>query len=1560
MKRKIFCSCWLLIYVLLVGPALAQRVPEQEFEKTTPSAATGISPMGTYSFGSIDSISLQNGNLCLNIPLLSLDGRGIDLGISLIYNSKTWFVKELRNGYLLWRPRGMMNDGLALGWQLSIPKMKYETVWTDYDVTYTLHTLTEGGAGHCFTNELKLDRQGRFRNLISTGYSYDSTYMIFKIPNSSTTNYVVKRDGTVLFFGGLYGRPTVYPQKIKDRNGNYLTIILRSEAGYTNGGHLIHAIEDTLGRRIDFKYEGDMCQLSSIDYTDVNGTVRSTQFQYAQGRLDWDHKDWGGVADYHKDITVLDKVILPNGLYYDFDYDSALNQGRGQVTSVTLPTGGKFKYTYGKSEFPGDSWDYDVVVKKEEIEGQTTYQWQYQYVTSALFPKLGSYPLTTTVIDPLGNHSKYVFTNVTYEGELLEASREVYSGEPGTGMLLRKHVTNYDFADTFRDDVSQAVWRPQNCANPRPIREITYLYDTTPPQGYTKSMTYNIILNGSRRYCPDGNPISTDEFRFSGDVYIPENSIKLRTTKAEYLHTTNRNYFGFNLLDLLTKQTVLDSSGNNVSETRIDYDSFSVPSNTTVHYEAPLNGTCRGNPTRKTVELFSGTDIITEQYFDIFGNVTKSKDGNGNETNYSYTSSYCYAYPETITDAKGHATTSTYSFHTGNRLSSTDPNGNRSDFTFDLMGRLVQTSRPDGGGTSYVYNDAIPISIMTNTKLTSSQSLVSYTFYDGFGRPVSTRKVDPEGDVLTETSYNAQGITASQSAPHRSGEGAPMTNFQYDALGRTTKTIYPDGNDTDCVYAGYLSKIFDPTGRWREYQYDPLGNLVAVNDGGIYTVNYQYSVNGSLLGVTQGDRVRTFVYDAANRVTFGNNPETGSATFSYDLCSNLIGKTDANSVQTTLGYDSLNRVVSTAYSDSTPSITYYYDGANPLAIACQNPKGHLTGVSMPRIKEAFSYDKMGRLVKEVKEIDGQRFEIAYVYDLAGNLISEVYPSGRVVSAEVNAAGKITRLRDETRYRDVINNINYAAFGSVRQKVYGNGLVNSVYFNSRMQPVRIQHGNALDLSYQFYDSMGGNNGDVISITDNIHAEKSSTYSYDALSRLVSAASTAWSQLFSYDQYGNMLAKQGLGGAPSASFSYNQKNQIVGLTFDNNGNLTSDGLIALNYDANNQVRATGIYSYLYDSDGNRIIKEKNSNPVETSYYIYDLSGMPIAEYVKVGGGPVCWKKDLVYLGTSLVQTAENPNPQSFSLPPLDLVQYYHHDHLGNVRALTDYVGTLTETHDFYPFGEEIQGQPQSQDKYLFTGKQRDAESGLDYFGNRYYGSAIGRFLSPDPGKPDVKIPQSWNKYGYCLSNPEKYVDPAGKYFVVPKDDPNRYRILRTLAQGALTKSGGEVFRRIQNDPRPCLVRTGRLPADAQKAVCGRTHILPGARGAVVILDFNNIDRYRNGVWTSYHELKHVDTGSQNYPYGVGEAKKQDDNYPNSIAEEFGKTVSDEADSNTDPDLRVDEWSIVSEIETTQDDMSQEDNYLMFMQIVNGMKELANQFHEWVMMEIRTDHRRGSGRI
>jgi RHS repeat-associated protein len=103
----------------------------------------------------------------------------------------------------------------------------------------------------------------------------------------------------------------------------------------------------------------------------------------------------------------------------------------------------------------------------------------------------------------------------------------------------------------------------------------------------------------------------------------------------------------------------------------------------------------------------------------------------------------------------------------------------------------------------------------------------------------------------------------------------------------------------------------------------------------------------------------------------------------------------------------------------------------------------------------------------------------------------------------------------------------------------------------------------------------------------------------------------------------------------------------------------------------------------------------------------------------------------------------------------------------------VGAVEEESDYYPFGTEVVVIGPGANHYKFTGKERDAETGLDDFGARYYTLNMGRFMSPDPSgllaqKP--AYPGSWNLYGYAMNNPLIFIDPTGLDCVYANDAGN----------------------------------------------------------------------------------------------------------------------------------------------------------------------------------------------
>ncbi len=131
------------------------------------------------------------------------------------------------------------------------------------------------------------------------------------------------------------------------------------------------------------------------------------------------------------------------------------------------------------------------------------------------------------------------------------------------------------------------------------------------------------------------------------------------------------------------------------------------------------------------------------------------------------------------------------------------------------------------------------------------------------------------------------------------------------------------------------------------------------------------------------------------------------------------------------------------------------------------------------------------------------------------------------------------------------------------------------------------------------------------------------------------------------------------------------------------------------------------------------------------------------------------------------------------------YYHSDLLGSTRSVVQGT-TVVESYDFEPWGLQMPGRTLgSGTKEGFTGKEQDAETGLDYFGARYYLPAIGRFGAPDPQAAKFG---EWSAYSYTLNNPLALVDRDGRE-PGPPLDPRQARAV-AIGSGVGATFGGAV--------------------------------------------------------------------------------------------------------------------------------------------------------------------------
>jgi RHS repeat-associated protein len=180
----------------------------------------------------------------------------------------------------------------------------------------------------------------------------------------------------------------------------------------------------------------------------------------------------------------------------------------------------------------------------------------------------------------------------------------------------------------------------------------------------------------------------------------------------------------------------------------------------------------------------------------------------------------------------------------------------------------------------------------------------------------------------------------------------------------------------------------------------------------------------------------------------------------------------------------------------------------------------------------------------------------------------------------------------------------------------------------------------------------------------------------------------------------------------------------------------------------------YTYFYDADSVRIRKAASSTV--GTFYWPGANGEILTE----ANGTGTINEEYIYFDGERIARVDRPS---------GTVHYYFSDDLGSASVVTNATGGSGTFEYYYPFGGLVSSSGSDPNHYLFTGKERDNDSGefgLDYFGARHYASMIGRFMTPDwEAKPtavpyaSLGNPQSLNLYSYVNNNPTTMRDPDG---------------------------------------------------------------------------------------------------------------------------------------------------------------------------------------------------------
>lgn len=718
---------------------------------------------------------------------------------------------------------------------------------------------------------------------------------------------------------------------------------------------------------------------------------------------------------------------------------------------------------------------------------------------------------------------------------------------------------------------------------------------------------------------------------------------------------------------------------------------------------------------------------------------------------------------------------------------------------FDGLGRQISQIKANGESTPYDRVDTCydglgrknHVSYPYQSSSTSPASCTNPPSGDGYTYDALNRitQVTHSDTSTILTSYGSPGGRATDVSDE--GTGNPNTRVervsQVDGLGRLVSVCEVTTSDQLGNGGQHLSSC---------------GQDIAKPG---FLTTYSYDVLGNVLSVTQGTIAqRSFTYDSLSRLITATNPESGATCYGtysgstcqsgYDADGNLIYRTrpapnqtnSSTTVTTTYQYDALNRLTQTSYSDGvTPATLFVYDTGD-ITMGTQdfntsNVVGRLsvsTVLSQPWGNEpmkAYSYDPMGRISQFWQHTpafgnNGPNTAVTYAYDYIGDETAFSFGTSPVTPGQFtytyNIAGRMLTFNNPASTMNVMNvpgTNGYDAYGHFVSASFGNGLSQSWAYDGRGRLQSLAVGtncsNGTCGSPVYSLSLGYfNDSNVNTANDSVNGNW--TYAYDDFNRASTGVATngegcSWA----YDRYGNRWQQNPDGGScPSPQYSFTgNNNRIDNGSYDAAGNLLYDFVHYYTYDPENRIISvdSGATTYTYDADGKRVEKNVGGALVD---YVYDTNGRVLWDTVGTVIEHLEYYAPGLHVATALTNSQDNgANP------------YFHHsDWLGTERLRTDINGVSCETISSLPFGDgqTIGGTCGDVDAHHFTGKERDTESNLDYFGARYYSSTQGRFMIPDWAAKPTAVPyaefggpQSLNLYAYVRNNPLSKADPDG---------------------------------------------------------------------------------------------------------------------------------------------------------------------------------------------------------
>ena len=565
-----------------------------------------------------------------------------------------------------------------------------------------------------------------------------------------------------------------------------------------------------------------------------------------------------------------------------------------------------------------------------------------------------------------------------------------------------------------------------------------------------------------------------------------------------------------------------------------------------------------------------------------------------------------------------------------NLLTSTNPDGATTTYTYDGRGNKTAVADALGQTTAYQYDD-----MNRMVQVVDSAGSVTQLTYDGQDRPLQiTANVLSSSPQVTTLVYDDE--TLSRSVTNAIGQ---TTVFNFDRAGNVIEVISPDGNSIQYQFnlAGEMTGVIDPLGRNETTTYDDAGRKLAEIDALGSTTTYIYDGVGNVTSITnaRGDTTQ-YLYDQGDRMRQVLDPLGGVTNLTYDARGNLSQVTNPAGQTTILTYDARDNL--TGITNPVGATTQVQYSSAGLQTAMISPRGDTI---------TFDLDPLGRVQSETKTgFDASTATTSFTYDATGNRASMTDANGSLWTYQYDDFGRLSAASDPlgntTTYQ-------YDALGNLLQKQLPNSCTVDYTYDPMNRVTRTDYSDGGYIA-QTYDALGNVTKVEAVGPPAVGAVGETNFQYDGRNRVVQASGVitggvTFASQYAYDAVGNPTGKAhtltGVGTPITINQTWDANNRLTSIhrtdgaqvttidrTYDAAGRLltsrsrrgaTTAAYTNYQYDAAGRVTrvqnctsatcATVLsdFTYTYDADGNRTSETavQDGQTIQTTFQ-YDGQG------------------------------------------------------------------------------------------------------------------------------------------------------------------------------------------------------------------------------------------------------------------------------------------------------------------------------------------------------------------